>query len=262
MGTPEKPIGVAGIGIDITKASQEFSALDMYGGGSWLIDTKGIIKISKNPLEIGKFFDVCLKRKEKQNLVLHDKKPNAMLYIQENEKLSFIAYTTLKDVDWKVLYKVDYDSITNSLVLIKYTTLFSGVLFVVLVICAFHFLSKSFTNPIKELTTVAKQIANGNFQMRYHTSLRNEIGSLSKSFNFMAESLVGFNNDLRESNRNLEEKVKDRTKDLIQQIKVIEELNYFQNGDYYLISLLVEPFAKNDADSTKIKIESFLKQKK
>ncbi|MCB1180229.1 MAG: SpoIIE family protein phosphatase [Leptospiraceae bacterium] len=61
---------------------------------------------------------------------------------------------------------------------------------------------------------------------------------------------------------NLEEKVKARTQDLQEALQEVTELKKRQDGDYYLTSLLLEPLSKNLANSEKVKIDFFLKQKK
>ncbi|MEO5776047.1 MAG: ATP-binding protein [Flavobacterium sp.] len=50
-------------------------------------------------------------------------------------------------------------------------------------------LPNNIANPIKELTTSIKEIANGNYKERVHFMNHNEYGDLAKSFNIMAKKL-------------------------------------------------------------------------
>lgn len=49
--------------------------------------------------------------------------------------------------------------------------------------------SRKLTNPIKQLTTAAEAIADGNFAERVETTEKDEVGRLSSAFNFMAQAL-------------------------------------------------------------------------
>ncbi|MCB1178143.1 MAG: SpoIIE family protein phosphatase, partial [Leptospiraceae bacterium] len=60
----------------------------------------------------------------------------------------------------------------------------------------------------------------------------------------------------------MEEKVKQRTKELRGALKSVEELKIKQDLDYYLISLLIEPLTNNDYWGEKSKFEYYLNQKK
>ena len=60
-----------------------------------------------------------------------------------------------------------------------------------------YVISKRITNPIKEMNTVAKTIASGQFDKRIEIKGKDEIAQLSNSFNHMAEEL-----DKIEENRN------------------------------------------------------------
>ncbi len=55
-------------------------------------------------------------------------------------------------------------------------------------------LPNNIANPIKELTTSIKEIANKNYSQRVHFMNHNEYGDLAKSFNTMAEKLQEYSN--------------------------------------------------------------------
>ena len=81
------------------------------------------------------------------------------------------------------------------------------------VILTFH-IARKFSVPIKDLTRSAQQLAMGNLTRRAEVSSSDEIGRLAMSFNFMAESLEERSQQLTSLNKNLEEKVKARTRAL------------------------------------------------
>lgn len=63
-------------------------------------------------------------------------------------------------------------------------------------------------------------------------------------------------------NAGLEEKVQARTFELDRTLQTVQKLNEHQNGDYFLTSLLIDPFTRNRVSSDRFKIDFFLKQKK
>lgn len=61
---------------------------------------------------------------------------------------------------------------------------------------------------------------------------------------------------------NLEDNVKERTKNLNDALVAVSSLKEQQDMDYYLNTLLVEPLGLNNANSDQVRVEFFLKQKK
>lgn len=101
-------------------------------------------------------------------------------------------------------------------------------LFLVGGITAAYFIGGRIALPIKRLTDGAKRIAGGDFDERVEIVAKDEIGELAESFNFMAQTLqnrdIEINKNykdiknaycqLDEYKKNLEDKVKERTKEL------------------------------------------------
>jgi signal transduction histidine kinase len=96
------------------------------------------------------------------------------------------------------------------------TALFLGLSAVV-----FYAFSRRITNPVKELTRQAQEIAAGRLYEQIAVKSRDEIGQLATAFNRMTASLqVTMNDkeralaDLRELNRTLEDRIRQRTLEL------------------------------------------------
>ncbi len=88
--------------------------------------------------------------------------------------------------------------------------LFSSLLIVVLTFSV----ARQITTPLKKLTLGAKVIAGGDLSQRVEVSGRDEIGELAATFNEMAESLQERSQALIDLNRQLEQKVQERTREL------------------------------------------------
>lgn len=71
----------------------------------------------------------------------------------------------------------------------------------------------------------------------------------------LANRFVKLRNQVEDLNKNLEQKVKERTKEVFD---LIEQ----QHGDYFLTSLLINPLMTNSVNSNTIGIEFYLEQKK
>jgi hypothetical protein len=78
----------------------------------------------------------------------------------------------------------------------------------------------------------------------------------------LAEKFVELHNSTEELNATLEKKVEDRTRELTESLKKVNELKVQQDGDYFLTSLLIKPLGRNFAKSDTVNIEFLTKQKK
>lgn len=99
------------------------------------------------------------------------------------------------------------------------------------------FRARVLIKPIKNLSEKTKRIRQGNLSERIEISGATEIAELSANFNHMVE-------ELQESYRGLENKVKERTKEIEHQKKIIEEkqkeivdsINYAKRIQYSLLA--------------------------
>lgn len=80
-----------------------------------------------------------------------------------------------------------------------------------------HRLSKNLTGPILHLSNTAATIsAENDYSIRVHKVNNDEIGTLYDSFNQMLQNIAQKNREIRELNESLEEKVQQRTRDLLE----------------------------------------------
>lgn len=84
-----------------------------------------------------------------------------------------------------------YSIINQSKTIISYATLISLVVTVVLG----YFISSSITNPIRDVTRKAREMAKGNFNQRVDVKSDDEIGKLGSMFNYLTKEL---NNTIEE----------------------------------------------------------------
>ena len=145
-----------------------------------------------------------LKKRNKQNLYytyLYVKRSNSDLY--QGAVVRIIADRTTEDQ----LLRSE---------LLKFLAIF-GLTIIVVIILVYR-KTRVITHPIKKLLNKVNRITNGHFNERAEVIGNNEIATLSQKFNSMIEELESYYNEL-------EQKVKDRTAEVVQQKEVIEKKN-------------------------------------
>ncbi|GIX42859.1 MAG: hypothetical protein KatS3mg129_2592 [Leptospiraceae bacterium] len=115
--------------------------------------------------------------------------------------------------------------------------------------------AKIFLKPIIKLSEASIQVANKNFNIELIPSSKDEVGILTENFNLMVK-------EIKQYSENLEELVNQRTKQLQEALKHVQDLKEKQDGDYFLTSLLIEPLVKNLNKSRNVITDFFIKQKK
>ena len=80
--------------------------------------------------------------------------------------------------------------------------------------------------------------------------------------NYLKRKLVKTNRKLKDYSDLLEDRISKRTQELQSTLDTVNELKKQQDGDYFLTSLLLEPFVANKGSSSKANIEFLLIQKK
>ena len=139
------------------------------------------------------------------------------------------------------------------------------ILFVVLfiVLGAFPlFFKVSLNNPLNSLLRGVAKVNSGNLDVVVSVKVQDEIGFLSQSFNSMVDSIKQARKELQDYADNLEEKVKERTKEVQEKMEEVQKLKIQQDGDYFLTSLLAKPLFFNANKSKLVTTEFIIHQKK
>jgi methyl-accepting chemotaxis protein len=100
----------------------------------------------------------------------------------------------------------------------------TGVMLTFLVVCLVglvivfaltYLLTRTMIHPLEEMVAATKRIAAGDLDVTVNVASRDEVGDLAVSFNNMLASLKTMNNELQQWAHALEEKVRDRTAELV-----------------------------------------------
>ncbi|TGK01565.1 HAMP domain-containing protein [Leptospira langatensis] len=136
-----------------------------------------------------------------------------------------------------------------------------AVMFVIIVGFRFFF-QNALVKPMDEVVVGLTEVNSGNLEYRLEPRVEDEIGFIARSFNRMARSIQAARKRLEQYANELEEKVKERTKELEQTLGEVQELKQQQDGDYFLTSLLIKPLGANKAVQENVKVDFLMEQKK
>lgn len=122
--------------------------------------------------------------------------------------------------------------------------------------------TKSIKNSISDVGDVLTELRKGNLDITCTPTAANEFGHQSHDLNQVILRLNSLYTEINNWNANLEKKIEERTRDLKNSFDEIQKLKLQQDGDYFLITLIVNPLGYNQVSKSNIEIEFFLEQKK
>lgn len=135
----------------------------------------------------------------------------------------------LPSLDWGFVAKVDTDEVFADINILKLIVALGTAIAIILISIIILLFARSFTKPIEKLDKMAHIIAQGNFNYKIEDIKSNdEIGHLAQSFNIMVAKL-------KESYEDLEEKVKDRTRELEQIVDYSPAIVFYKDRENRII---------------------------
>ncbi|MCE9599965.1 MAG: SpoIIE family protein phosphatase [Spirochaetia bacterium] len=155
---------------------------------------------------------------------------------------------------------VEYRSFIHKVGLKLVMILFAGVLLIG-VGFRFFFLG-TLVRPLESLLAGVRLVNAGDLAVQVKVTIADEIGFLTESFNGMVSSIKTAREKLERYADELEEKVKERTAELSETLRTVQELKHQQDGDYFLTSLLIKPLTRNLTTSQNVHVEFLIEQKK
>ncbi|TGK11691.1 HAMP domain-containing protein [Leptospira fletcheri] len=144
---------------------------------------------------------------------------------------------------------------------VKQTIILLSVIFVVLALFPLFF-KNSLVDPLNGLLAGVEKVNKGDLDVVVPVKVRDEIGFLADSFNAMVSSIKQARRELQDYAENLEEKVRERTREVQEKMEEVQRLKVQQDGDYFLTSLLAKPLFYNANKSKLVSTDFIIRQKK
>lgn len=128
------------------------------------------------------------------------------------------AWDYIPVLNWGVVAKMDKDEILKPIYDMEFYSIIVMFFVLLAIVVAIVMATKHIVTPIDNLTQKVRRFSNGSFDKAKFCELDsvsdNEIGTLARNFNEMAANLMNSQDTIKKYARELEEKVKLRTKEL------------------------------------------------
>ncbi len=228
-------IGICGSGIDLTSFIRDIVDSDEDGIETVLLGNDGSItghhdrsyvvhnsKVRGNQKKIT-IYDLLSTDTDRTKLkaaiqaLATGRQEVATAYLDVGGRRYLAAMSYLKEINWFNLVLLDVDHVISSRTFFP-ILLISIAALLTLIIAIGLLINRMVLVPLSLLARSADNIAKGNFDISTQMKSRNEIGALSRSFDYMAMMV-------RDHTENLERKVRERTEDLDKSNQELAESN-------------------------------------
>jgi signal transduction histidine kinase len=173
---------------------------------------------------------------------------------------SVTTHVRLNDPDWALIVELPvqeaYADFYQEMALAVMVFFLSICLAVM--ICVY--LLNKITKPITKLRDITNQVGEGNLDVDIEPLARNEIGQLAHDFNQMVGNLKKTRNELLDSQKNLEHKVDERTKELNKSKQDLEKILELKTTAEETVRKLNESLEQKVMERT-AEVQKLLKQK-
>lgn len=152
---------------------------------------------------------------DQDNVTIIDKTDEYVVQKKSDDRyqMDFLEmWGTLPSSGYHFMMRIPMDSIrmnariSNEFIL--YTILLTGLVGIIIV----GWLSRRIARPVKELTEISARMANLDFDAKYTSGGKNEIGQLGENFNRMSETLETAISDLKTANNELQKNLDEKTR--------------------------------------------------
>ncbi len=144
-----------------------------------------------------------------------------VLEIPEHDE--YAAMARLKGPGWTLATVLPRSVVSSSAFQVaRYVLLFGVVSLLIELAIMFWVLRQQITRPLVAFTQATDQVASGNFKVSLESSRDDELGRLATAFRLMAHEVQRREEALRQANEGLEQRVRERTQELLQAHRQVE----------------------------------------
>ncbi|HEY5561890.1 MAG TPA: methyl-accepting chemotaxis protein [Clostridiaceae bacterium] len=182
-----------------------------YGKGSdfFIVDDKGLVVSMADHTVIGKPLNykglsAKLNSKEKNLATKQDIKPSDRVFNYTSGKINdLVTYYSIPGTNWYFVATIPNSSIfAASIYLLINTILVSMIIFVIGILLSLM-ISKSISNPLKDLVLLMNNAKDGNLNIKSEYKNNDEIGFVIKNFNEMVSKISSLIMDVKVLSQNL-----------------------------------------------------------
>lgn len=222
-------VGVAGGEIDPTSpALSNILKLTDLGPRTFIdvIDSNGIVIASSKPsraltyCDYNKFFSSIINSKKERIAKCHQ----CHDVQRKKRSTNIVAFVPLEMAPWGVAIQDPEEDVFAPSRNLKNTFFVLAFIFILTALILAFGISRSVVNPIRELIKATDRLARGDMSRPVLIKGGDEIGILSKSFETMRVKLAKSLEDIKNHNIELEQKIKERTKEIKESRKMVENL--------------------------------------
>lgn len=163
MGSPQDPIGAAGIGLDLEDIAQELASYNMSEGGNlWLIDETGRIQLAgdldSRGQQLSNYLPPTIYQQISSNIINNNLPPQVLDYPNTEGELYDIAYMSLQATDWQLILQIPRTETIGFLQSIKINTLIAAFISLLSIILVFYLVSTRIANPLKRAILLSQEL--------------------------------------------------------------------------------------------------------
>lgn len=181
--------GLVGLDVDIAELEKKITSVDNVMGSWYVVSEEGFLLVSGSSTKVvgdsifegsqGHVYKEVLGADKIVDLNIHQ-------YKRGDDNYFYIRDPATR---WVIAYRVNNKVVDSQVIILNYGLLGAALLLLAVFALIISIVSSKFTLPIVRLAREAEKIAEGNFDCKIESKLRDELGYLTYRFNFMAKGL-------------------------------------------------------------------------
>jgi len=196
-----------------------------------IVDVNGKILFDSTEIINGKYDDTTNGERSLENATLIQRAGDPISSLFLNEKIRrvdiiepYFDETGRHDYSVRYIFSLSsLDTMTQEMIIT--ISLYSGIFVIVSFLLIFFLFNYFVSAPIGELTKSARHMSKGELGYEVTIKSKDEIGELATAFNMMSADLKGSRDELETYSKNLEKLVAERTKELEEKTKRLQQIN-------------------------------------
>ncbi len=203
-----------------------------------------------------------LSEQENKSVLYKDENMKIVKVEDEGSSLNYILLTGNLVNGYSLFIRIPIAPIEESVRISNNVLMLIGLLTIIIAALVVSIISRKFTEPILELNDITKQMAKLDFSKNYRiTDSNDEINELGKNINTMSDKLEGTIKQLRDTNKELEKDIEEKSKIDEMRKQFISDVSHELKTPIALIQGYAEGLVENvntDEESRKFYAEVIL----